>query len=128
MDDGNCKYNKRNVGNMGENLATDYLKKKGHVLLERNYRNRFGEIDIITRDGDTLVFSEVKYRSNNAHGNPLEAVNDAKKRKISRVAAYYCTGHGLWERMNVRFDVIAVWGDGNIEHVENAFEFAGYRI
>lgn len=120
-----CRRNNRSVGAGYEQMAADYLESRGHLILERNYRNRYGEIDIISRDGDTIVFHEVKFRNSVACGNPLEAVNYQKQRKISRVALYYCSVRGLGDDQSFRFDVIAVYGDGRIEHVENAFEFVG---
>lgn len=118
-----CKRNSRSVGAGYEQMAADYLESRGHRILERNYRNRYGEIDIISREEDTIVFHEVKFRNSAACGSPLEAVNHQKQKKISRVALYYCSMHGLSDNQDFRFDVIAVYGDGRIEHVENAFEF-----
>ena len=69
--------------------AAAYLKKKGYRILEANFRCRFGEIDLIARDGAYLVFIEVKYRSSLKDGDSLEAVNRGKQRKIIRVAEYY---------------------------------------
>ena len=69
--------------------AAAYLKKKGYRILEANFRCRFGEIDLIARDGAYLVFIEVKYRSSLKDGDSLEAVNRRKQRKIIRVAEYY---------------------------------------
>lgn len=119
--------NKRAVGANYEQMAVDYLEQKGHCILERNYRNRYGEIDIISRDRDTIVFHEVKYRKSNAFGTPFESVNFAKQCKISRVALYYCTQKNLWDDCAFRFDVIAIYGDGRIFHTENAFPLAVHQ-
>ena len=73
--------------------AAAYLKKKGYRILEANFRCRFGEIDLIARDGAYLVFIEVKYRSSLKDGDSLEAVNRRKQRKIIRVAEYYLCMH-----------------------------------
>lgn len=115
--------NKRTIGTQTERIAADYLKEKGYTILEVNYRNRFGEIDIIAKQGETLVFAEVKFRSTETFGNPMEAVSYAKQRKISKTALYYYAGHGYKESVPCRFDVIAIYGDGRLEHLENAFDF-----
>ena len=87
---------------------------------------RQGEIDIIARDGRYLVFVEVKYRRDGQTGDPLEAVDRAKQRRISRTAQYYCLTHGYGETTPCRFDVAAVLGtDGEVRLVRNAFEFQG---
>lgn len=120
-----AKVNKRRVGAEYESLAVEYLKSKGYRILEQNYRNRYGEIDIIAEVDDTLVFCEIKYRSTQGYGDPLEAVDYNKQRHISRVALYYYTFHGYEDSKDCRFDVIAIHGDNTIVHVENAFEFVG---
>ncbi|MFR0783579.1 MAG: YraN family protein [Coprococcus sp.] len=79
-------YNKRQVGTEKENLAAEYLKKKGYFIIEKNYRVRQGEIDLIARDGMCIVFVEVKYRANGRSGDALEAVTGAKIRQISKTA------------------------------------------
>lgn len=117
--------NKRQTGTEYENLAAQYLKEQGYAILEQNYRNRFGEIDILAKKDGVLVFVEVKFRSTNACGAPSEAVDIRKQRKISRTAFYYYAGHGYAENAPCRFDVIAICGDGTIQHIENAFEFQG---
>ncbi len=115
--------NKRTVGTKNETVAADFLAKKGYTILEKNYRNRFGEIDLIAKDGGVLVFAEVKFRSTEAFGDPMEAVGYAKQKKISRTALYYYASHGYIENAPCRFDVVAIYGDGRMEHMENAFEF-----
>lgn len=117
--------NKRRIGAEWETAAARYLEEHGYRIIKRNYRNRYGEIDIIAECGNILVFAEVKYRSAEAYGDPLEAVDIHKQRRICKAALYYYSGydHG-WNRP-CRFDVIAIYGDGTIHHVENAFEFQG---
>lgn len=115
--------NKRQVGGEYESLAASYLEGKGYTILERNYRNRYGEIDIIARTGDTLVFVEIKYRSSTSCGNPEEAVDYRKQKRISKVAMYYYTFGGYGE-LDCRFDVIAIL-EGEIRHIENAFSYVG---
>lgn len=111
--------NKRTLGTQKERLAAEYLKSQGMRILERNFRCRTGEIDMIAQDGDTLVFVEVKYRSNDHYGSPLEAVNFRKQNTIRKVAEYYLLCHPI-DRAAIRFDVIGILGD-RIEHIRNAF-------
>lgn len=113
--------NQRAVGAVYEKRAGAYLKQQGYELLEYNFCCRSGEIDLIARDGAYLVFVEVKYRRTPDGGNPLEAVDIRKQKKISRTAAYYCMTHGYGENTPCRFDVVAVLGE-NICVVKNAFE------
>ena len=109
-----------------EQAAGEYLKEQGYELIGYNFRCRQGEIDIIARDGRYLVFVEVKYRRDGQTGDPLEAVDRAKQRRISRTAQYYCLTHGYGETTPCRFDVAAVLGtDGEVRLVRNAFEFQG---
>ena len=121
--------NKRQIGAGKELLVCEYLKKQGYEILEQNYRNRSGEIDIIARDKEYLVFIEVKYRSRGKCGNPAEAVDMRKQRVISKVALYYCMSKGLGLDIPMRFDVVAVKEEGTAEEIEllkNAFEYS-YR-
>ena len=116
--------NRRAVGSGYESYAADYLESQGYRILERNFRCRAGEIDLIARDGKYLVFIEVKYRRNPAGGDPLEAVNGRKQMTISRVASYYCLKKGYGEGTPCRFDVVAVRGEA-VQLVKNAFEYSG---
>ena len=113
--------NKRSVGSIYEQLAAEQLINMGYSVLVCNYRKRFGEIDIIAKDGDTICFCEVKYRRNNGCGRALEAVGYSKQKKIISVARYYLMKHGLDEWTPCRFDVIAV-DDDEITVLKNAFE------
>jgi putative endonuclease len=108
-----------------ESIAVNCLKEHGYQIIKRNYRTKFGEIDIIAKDGDTIVFVEVKARKSTAY-NPKEAVTRSKKRKISMVALYYLK---TTRQTNVRarFDVVAIDSgktSGTVEIVKNAFELA----
>ena len=116
--------NKRSIGTEYEQFARDYLEKHGVKILEQNYRNRSGEIDLIGRDGEYTVFIEVKYRSTSQNGHPLEAVTYSKQKQISKVADYYRIVHKLSEFIPMRFDVIAILGD-EITWVKNAFYYQG---
>ena len=109
-------------GKKNEIIAADYLKNKGYQILEMNYKNKIGEIDIVAKDKDYLVFVEVKARMSTAFGDPAEAVTLEKQKKIFMVAQLYLITHGK-TNANCRFDVIAVIGDENrqIRHIQNAF-------
>ncbi len=98
----------------------EYLKENGMVILEHNYRVRFGEIDLICQDGEYLVFVEVKYRSSTAMGTALSAVNYKKQRQICKVADYYRMSHHLGENTNIRYDVLAIQQE-DIIWLKNAF-------
>lgn len=116
--------NRRAVGRAYEKKAGAYLAEQGYKIIEYNFCCRSGEIDIIARDGEYLVFVEVKYRADAECGNPLEAVNERKQCAISRTAWYYCLTHGYGEWMPCRFDVVAMQGE-EIMLVKNAFEYVG---
>ena len=115
----------RSVGGNGEDIAAAFLRDLGYVILTRNFRKRFGEIDIIAEEGDTLVFVEVKTRSSAAFGSPLEAVDARKQRRMARAALAYLGSRKLHDRP-ARFDVVAVHlqprEKPRIEHVRNAFD------
>ena len=122
---GTQKINKRAVGTNYEKLAGDYLTQQGYEILEYNFRCRMGEIDIVAKDGEYLVFVEVKYRSSGRSGSPLVAVDSRKQRIISKVASYYCLTHGYGEASPCRFDVVAIKGE-EYTLIKNAFEYVGW--
>lgn len=99
---------KHTLGREGEKIACEHLEKQGHKLLCRNYKVRGGEIDIITLDGDTLVFSEVKTRSGKKCGNAAEAVDSKKISRMCVAAERYIYEQNLNNKA-VRFDVIEVY-------------------
>lgn len=101
------KKNNLPTGRLGEQLAEKFLKKQGYRLVAKNYKTRYGEIDIIGYDGDVLVFIEVKARATSFFGLPEEAVNFTKQNKIIRVALYYLNQHHLTEA-TWRVDVVGV--------------------
>jgi len=114
------------LGRFGEDLARKRLKDCGYRILTTNYRCPLGEIDVIAREGDVLVFVEIKTRKNKSLGRVKEAVNIRKQRQISKVALAYMKSHNLWGR-KARFDVVAVGlldGKKEIEIIKNAFELA----
>ena len=112
------KLNKIN-GTIGEIDAEKYLKDKGFVIVTTNYKNRMGEIDIIAKDKDALVFVEVKSRATLLYGRPCEAVDFRKQQKIRKVAELYLVTTKNYYA-DVRFDVIEILGE-EINHIENAF-------
>ena len=109
-------------GHIGEEFACKYIFNKGYQILERNFRLKTGEIDIIAKKDDLLVIIEVKTRSNINYGYPYESVNKKKQDKIIKTALYYVKLHCL-KNTQLRFDVIEVYlGKKNkINHYENAF-------
>ena len=112
--------NKREQGSHYETMAAEYLKNKGYEIITQNFFSKNGEIDIIAKDTDTIVFCEVKYRSNTRYGLPEEAVDYRKQDKIRKTAAYYLYRNNFPVETRVRFDVIAVLGE-KITHIEDAF-------
>jgi len=115
---------RQQFGEAGEALAARLLRKRGYKILETNHRNPLGEIDLIARDGDSLVFVEVKTRKSLHFGSPKWAVTPRKQRKLSMVALYYLKTTGQ-SQSKARFDVVAIHSTGSrpeIELVRNAFE------
>lgn len=105
---------------MGEDLAVFYLKTHFYRILERNFRCRMGEIDIIAEKNGYIIFVEVKYRKTDSSGSPAEAVNYYKQRHIRNSALYYLQAHNKTENTACRFDVIDIL-DKKITHYKNAF-------
>ncbi|MEW5898090.1 MAG: YraN family protein [Bacillota bacterium] len=123
---------RQELGKLGEELAASYLQEKGYRLLERNYRCRLGEIDIVALDGDVLVFVEVRCRTSGRFGLPQESIRREKQAKLRKLAQYYLlraarSGPAPATGKNqVRFDVLALLFDCEqvsyrIEHIQNAF-------
>jgi putative endonuclease len=109
-------------GDSAELAAAYFLRRKGYEILRANYRTKEGEVDIIAKDGETTVFAEVKYRSNESRGTPAEAVTKAKERKIIKAATAYAVENQILDS-SLRFDVIEVRGNKllSFNHIENAF-------
>lgn len=117
------KKNNKMKGKIGEDTAVLEMQRHGYEILERNYRGRVGEIDIIAKIGTYIVFTEVKYRRNDEMGLPKESVNWQKQQKILDTAKEYITENGLTE-VDFRFDVAEVMEvDGRkfFHYIENAF-------
>lgn len=112
------------LGQKGENAAVLYLRMKGYRILERNFRSRYGEIDIIAFKDDTVVFAEVKTRGSHPVATPASAVDIFKQKKIIKTAYFYIMNKQPSD-VDMRFDVIEVSASGvryRINHIENAFE------
>jgi putative endonuclease len=101
------KSARRGLGDLGERLAAEFLRKRGYVIIERNYRCSVGEIDLVARDGDELVFVEVRTRRGQVLGSPEESVTAAKQRKLIEVAETYRQEHQSLPE-SWRIDVVAV--------------------
>lgn len=114
--------NKRQTGAVYEEKAARWMEEHGMKVIQRNYRCRQGEIDLIALDGKYLVFAEVKYRSAAQSGHPAEAVDFRKQRRISGAAACYCYEKRISEDRPCRFDVVSILGE-EIEYIKNAFEY-----
>lgn len=114
------------LGRWGEERAAEFLKAKGYRILERNYKNKIGEIDLVVSDGKGLCFIEVKTRRSLAYGQPYESVTRHKQIKIARVAFAYLKHRCGTVDVNARFDVISIIKDGSgqtrIEHIPHAFD------
>ena len=114
------------LGRLGEDLALKKIKSLGYKCIARNYRCPLGEVDLIARDGDTLVFIEIKTRRGRSLGYAKESINERKKRQLSKVALAYMKSHDAAYAKS-RFDVVAVHireGMHEIEVVRNAFDLA----
>lgn len=109
-------------GRWGEEQAAQHLKGQGFVVLDRNWRCEFGEIDIVAREGDTLVVCEVKTRSGSGFGSPLEGVTPTKAARLRRLTACWLRAHDVHPR-EIRIDVVGVLagkGPPTVEHVRGA--------
>jgi len=101
-------YNLKQLGNTAENQVCQYLQQQKLELICRNFRCNFGEIDLIMQDKDLLVFVEVRMRTNQDYASALESVTRHKQRKIIRTALFYLQQNNLLNKVNCRFDVVAV--------------------
>ena len=111
------RMQKKELGKKGEDLALRFLKKRGYRIIEQNYVCKMGEMDLIAKEKDTLVFIEVKTRTSTAFGLPQLAVNSSKQRQLSKVALYFLKEKKL-EDVKARFDVVAIILGQNGEEIE----------
>ena len=124
-------FSTKQKGDIGEKFTERYLKKNGYKILERNYRQKCGEIDIIAQKGEYIIFTEVKTRAANFIARPYEAVDRRKSSRIRKTAAMYIAEKQLDDYF--RFDVSEVFTEPengkviDINYIENAFEGASYE-
>ena len=114
------------LGKFGEDLALKKIKRLGYKQITRNYRCHLGEVDLVAKDRDTLVFIEIKTRKTKSIGYAKEAVDARKRRQLSKVALAYMKANSCLET-KARFDVVAISLDGGnpkIEIVKNAFDLS----
>ncbi len=111
---------RQETGQRAEAIACRYLQKHGLKLVEKNYRCRLGEIDLIMRDGEDLVFVEVRYRKTRAFGGAAASVDRTKRNKLIATATHYLQAKD--SRRNARFDIIAIEAGEAIEWIPNAFD------
>jgi putative endonuclease len=119
----------KGLGQRGEEAAARYLRRLGYKIVARGERDRLGELDLVAVDRPAVVFVEVRTRTSQSAGHPVETVDAAKQRRLTRLALAYLKRHGLLE-YQARFDVVAItWPPGarrpTIEHFKNAFECVG---
>ncbi|MCR5655947.1 MAG: YraN family protein [Butyrivibrio sp.] len=121
--------NKREIGAYYESIVCDYLAENGIKILERNFRCKLGEIDIVAEDNGYISFIEVKYRAGSKYGTAEAAVDFRKQKTVCRVSDFYCKRYGLSENQPRRFDVAAVNvedGAAKINYIKNAFYYIPY--
>lgn len=114
-------------GRQAETAACHYLQQHGLILITKNFRCRLGEIDLIMRDQDTLVFIEVRYRHRSDYGSSAESINLSKRKKLLRTAEYYLLQQQLVDRVPCRFDVLAISHHTQIEWIKDAFSYDSIR-
>lgn len=114
------RFDPERLGRRGEDRALQWYLDRGYTLVERNWRCRSGEIDLIVRDRDEIVFAEVKTRTSTRYGTPFEAVDHRKQRRLRQLASIWLSVNRSTVDRSVRFDVVAVIGT-RIEVRERAF-------
>jgi len=116
----------KDIGALGENIAEEYLTNMGYIVLDKNFRSKFGEIDIIGKDGNYIAFIEVKARYGSIYGTPAEAVTPRKQNKIYKTAQLYILKKRIF-KFNFRFDVIEIIlnskdNDYSVRLIKDAFQ------
>ncbi|MTI96048.1 MAG: YraN family protein [Firmicutes bacterium] len=115
--------NRQMLARIGEKMAEKAAIERGYQILNRNYRCRWGEIDLVLKSNDIVIFAEVKTRSTNRFGAPHEAVTPAKQRQLQKLGRWYASENNL-KGFNFRFDVVAIMTDDagiSLRWYENAF-------
>ncbi len=115
-------FNRRATGSKYETLASQHLTRQGLMLIEQNFTTKFGEIDLVMRNKETIVFVEVKYRKEQQFGHAAEFVNYQKRKKLIRTATIWLNKNGFSPQSTCfRFDVVAIHQEGNdINWIKNA--------
>jgi len=120
------KDKRQQLGKDSEQLAVEYLQKEGYEILQRNYRIRSGEIDVVAKEKNTLVFIEVKSRSTTRYGHAIQSLTRQQQKRLSKTALTYMHQHKLKDQ-SARFDVVAIQKNQymgiEIRLIKNAFEF-----
>ena len=111
----------KKIGDQAEDIAESFLIKNKLKIIERNYRFKAGEIDLIADDKGTLTFIEVKYRKSDSFGQPFETVTRSKQQKIIRTAEYFLQKHPKLSNKACRFDVVSIHNE-DINWIQNAFD------
>ena len=116
----------KDIGALGESIAEEYLTNIGYIVLDKNFRSKFGEIDIICKDGNYIAFVEVKARYGSIYGTPAESVTAKKQNRIYKTAQLYILKKRIW-KFNFRFDVIEVIlnskdNDYSVKLIKDAFQ------
>ncbi len=117
-------YQKHVIGKLGEDIATEFLQKQNYKIVERNFECKQGEIDIVAIDKNEVVFIEVKTRTGNTYGNPIDAVDERKKKHLIKSIEYYVYKNKL-ENAFIRIDIIEVYMKENnnvINHIKKAID------
>lgn len=114
-----------NTGKQGEGLAQEYLRQHAYMIIQKNFRCKAGEIDIIAKDREVVVFIEVRTQTSNLYGPAYNTVTRSKQKQVRRVALYYISQHNL-VNTQFRFDVIGITlnpdtGEHHLDHIQNAF-------
>ena len=116
-----------NIGALGERIASNFLQKKGYRILEANFKKRYGEIDLVAIDNSVLVFIEVKTRTSNQFGTPLEAITPWKLKAVIRSAEYYKLTHkNLPDLMRIDAVSITLHPSGEIDDIELTKNISGF--
>ncbi len=116
---------RKQLGDSAEDIARQYLEQKGYRTVQKNFRCKTGEVDLVMLKADTLVFVEVRSRSHNRYGEPLETVNQAKQQKIKKASAYFLYIHPQFANCYCRYDILSVlWrsGTADITWITDAFQ------
>ncbi|MFA5129144.1 MAG: YraN family protein [Patescibacteria group bacterium] len=120
-------HDRQDLGKLGEELACDFLKKQGYIILDNNYRTRGGEIDIVAKEGEMIVFVEVKTRVSREFGYPEEAIDARKQHKLAMTAECYLATHELYEK-DYRIDAIGIEmeRDGRLKNLRHEKDVVGW--